>query len=74
MNTHYSQRGTVQSVDSDHGGIVAHVTHDADGAPLEIAYADGAKTTTDFSYDARRRLSSVQTYRGPPAIWSASSA
>ena len=36
----------------------------------QIVYGDAAGTTSVFSYDTRRRLSSVQTYRGPPAIWS----
>src|SRR5690606_36072900 len=37
-----------------------------------ITYGDAAETKTAYLYDERRRISSVQTYRGPPAsgYWS----
>jgi RHS repeat-associated protein len=70
VTTQYSQRGTVSSVTSSYGSLVASVGRDADGLVNQLVYGDAAKTTSALSYDARRRLSSVQTYRGPPAIWS----
>jgi RHS repeat-associated protein len=68
--TEYTRRGTVGSVTSDHGALVTHVTHAADGPAIGIEYGDAARTTTAFQYDPRRRLASVQTYRGPPSVWS----
>ncbi len=72
VTTDYTKRGTVRTVGSsyDPDPIVASVTRDADGLVEQIIYGDAAKTTTEMSYDLRRRLSSVQTYRGPPAVWS----
>ena len=43
---------------------------DADGLVGQIVYGDLANTTTQFTYDNRRRVKTVQTYRGPPASWS----
>ena len=54
-----------------YGSLVASVTRDADGLVNQIVYGDAAATTTGFTYDDRRRLQSVQTYRGPPAAWTA---
>jgi RHS repeat-associated protein len=70
VTTHYSQRGTLSSVSSTYGPLVSRVLRDADGNVNQIAYGDTAGTTSAFTYDLRRRLSSVQTYRGPPASWS----
>jgi RHS repeat-associated protein len=70
VTTKYSARNTVASVGSGYGPIVAGVTRDADGPITQIVYGDAAPTTSAFSFDARRRMSSVQTYRGAPAIWS----
>ncbi len=70
VTTYYSQRGTVSSVSSSYGPLVTSVTRDADGSVDTIVYGDVAGTTSSFSYDARRRVSTVQTYRGTPALWS----
>ncbi len=72
VTTDYTKRGTVRTVGSSYSPdpIVASVTRDADGLVEQIVYGDAAKTTTAMSYDLRRRLSSVQTYRGPPPMWS----
>src|SRR5260370_5052194 len=51
--------------------LVSSITGDADGLIGQVVFGDAAGTTSAFSYDARRRLSSAQTYRGAPAIWSA---
>ena len=55
---------------SGYGALVTGITRAADGLVQRIGYGDVAGTNSVFSYDTRRRLSSVQTYRGPPAIWS----
>jgi RHS repeat-associated protein len=68
--TNYSARGTVRSVGSSYGALVSNVTRDADGLIQQIGYGDVAQTSTHFQYDQRRRVSSVQTDRGPPALWS----
>jgi RHS repeat-associated protein len=65
----YSKRGNTYTVGSSYGDLVTQVTHDADGLVSRVEYGDVAKTTTDFGYDDRRRLQTVQTYRGPPSIW-----
>jgi len=44
--------------------LVHHARNDADGKTLEIEYGDLAKTKTSFLYDERRRVKTVQTYRG----------
>ncbi len=61
----YSSRGTVKRVDSSYGSLVASVARDADGLINQIVYGDAAQTQSAFGYDERRRLSTVQTYRGP---------
>jgi len=68
--TSYSGRGSVKQVTSSYGVLVASVVHDADGLTTSIVYGDAASTTTAFDYDLKRRLRSVQTYRGPPSVWS----
>jgi len=69
VTTAFSVRSLVKSVESDHGAVIANVTHDADRLPLQIVYGDVARTTTTMSYTGRRQILSVQTYRGPPALW-----
>ncbi len=78
VTTQYSQRGTVKSVGTGYGAasgmaspLVSSITRDADGLIGQVVYGDAAATTSALSYDGRRRLSSAQTYRGAPAIWSA---
>ncbi len=79
VHTDYTPRGTLRRVTSSYGAqdasswpdLVTSVTHDADGAVSQIVYGDTAHTTTATSHDGRRRLSSVQTYRGAPAVWTA---
>jgi RHS repeat-associated protein len=72
VTTTYSKRGTVSKMSSGYGDLITTIGRDADGLLNQIVYGDAAKTTTAYTYDTRRRLSSVQTYRGPPAtgIWS----
>jgi RHS repeat-associated protein len=67
--TTYSKRGTVKQVAGSYGVLVAGVTRDADGLVKQIDYGDLAQTTTASLFDARRRLSTVQTYRAAPPAW-----
>ena len=59
----------MKSVGGSYDTLVASLTKDADGLTQQIQYGDVAGTTTGFQYDNRRRLRSVQTYRGPPSVW-----
>src|SRR5690606_13286797 len=69
--TTYSARGTVKTVGGSYGPLITGIQRTADGLMKQMTYGDAAGTTTAYSYDQRRRLSSVQTYRGPPGsgIW-----
>ncbi len=67
--TSYTKRGSVRDVTSSWGALVGALVHDADGLPQSITYGDVAGTRTDYGYDDRLRLFTVQTYRGPPALW-----
>ncbi len=69
VETAYSKRGSVKWVGGSYGTLVQSVAHDADGLATQIVYGDAASTTTEYGYDDKRRLRTVQTYRGPPAIW-----
>lgn len=71
VTTSYSKRGGVASVGGSYGTLVSSVTHNADGLKEQIAYGDVAQTSTVFTYDVRQRLASAMTYRGPPALWTA---
>ncbi len=70
VRTTYTKRGTLDQVAGSYGTLVAQVLHDADGLPTHVEYGDLAQTSTDFTHDVRRRLKTVQTYRGPPVEWS----
>lgn len=65
--TKYSARGAVKAADSSYGSLVSNIVRTADNLVTSITYGDAASTTTAYLYDERRRISSVQTYRGPPA-------
>jgi RHS repeat-associated protein len=65
----YSLRNVIAGVGSGYGQLVASIVREADGPIAQMVYGDVAGTTTASSYDSRRRLSSVQTYRGAPALW-----
>ena len=69
VTTTYSRRGTVQSVQGSYNTLVAKVQRAADGLLDSVQYGDLADTRTDYVYDTRRRVSTVQTYRGPPNEW-----
>ncbi len=70
VTTQYSLRNAVSSVTSGYGPLVTSITRDADGLIANTVYGDAASTQSAFTYDGRRRIASVQTYRGAPAIWS----
>ncbi len=74
VTTEYTHRGTVKLVGSSYGPLVDKIERDAEGKVNEVTYGDIAHTKTHSSYDTRRRLSSVQTYRSPPQLWSATPA
>jgi RHS repeat-associated protein len=69
VRTHYSPRGGVSGVDGSYGLLVSKIRRDSDGLVRELERGDIAHTTTAYSYDERRRLRSVQSYRGVPPIW-----
>lgn len=69
IRTAYTARGTIATVGGSYGPLVTSVTHDADGLALAVGYGDIAHTQTSYLYDDRRRVKSVQTMRGPPALW-----
>jgi RHS repeat-associated protein len=71
VTTTYSAAGDVAAVSSSYGALVSSVTRDADRLVNQIVYGDVAGTTRALSHDGRRRLSTSQTYRGVPALWSA---
>jgi RHS repeat-associated protein len=73
----YSQSGRLREASSSYGQLFSHAQHDATGLLENVVFAGGSgtpETQRAFSYDQRQRLSSVQTYRGPPELWNASSA
>jgi len=70
----YSRSGRVREASSSYGQLFSHVQRDASGLLGQVDYADAAATKRAFSYDQRQRLSSVQTYRGPPVLWNGPSA
>jgi RHS repeat-associated protein len=70
IRTAYTKRGTLKSVDSSYGELVKHVKRSADGLVQSVSYGDAATTETAMSYDSRRRLRSVQTFRQAANLWS----
>lgn len=70
VSTTYTPRGTVKDVTGSFGNLVTSITRTPDGLISQIKFGDAASTTTDYSFDQRRRVQSVQTYRGPPVSWS----
>ncbi len=69
--TQYSQRGTVTTVGGSYGTLVTGVTRDANGLVRNVSYGDAAQTSTASTFDARLRLSTVQTSRATAPLWSA---
>lgn len=69
--THYTSRGTVDRVTSSYqigsssnaSHLISSIARSADGLIENIAWGDLASTTTHYSYDERRRVRTVQTYR-----------
>ncbi|MCB9610148.1 MAG: hypothetical protein H6716_26410 [Polyangiaceae bacterium] len=69
VDTHYTRRGIVQRSDGSYGLLTHSAVFEADGRLTQVKYGDAADTRTSFLYDERRRVRSVQTYRGPPPVW-----
>ena len=75
VTTQYTRRGTLEQAGGSYQRAsgspnVGQIQRTADGLVQEVHYGDLADTTTHYTYDNRRRLRSVQTYRGPPGTWS----
>ena len=69
VTTRYAGNGSVKAVTSSYGTLVRDIRRAADGPIESIGYGDVTDTRTDFRHDDRRRVASVQTYRGPPPGW-----
>ncbi|WP_394845130.1 hypothetical protein LZC95_49765 [Pendulispora brunnea] len=69
VSVDYSLGGRVKAVGSSYGPLLTKAVLDAEGHPLELDYGDRAGTKTEWIYDGRMRVQSVQTYRGPASIW-----
>ena len=65
----YSHRGTLSSIGSSYGILVASRKFSADGLITSAVFGDLAGTQRGYSYDQLRQLRSVQTYRGSPELW-----
>jgi RHS repeat-associated protein len=70
VTTAYSRRGAPIQNGSSYGLLVQSVRYDADGRVHDLTLGDAASTQRTFSYDQRRRVRAVQTYRGEPQLWS----
>lgn len=70
MKTAYTRRGTIKSVDSSYGALVKNIKRSADNLVQSMALGDAAETKTAMSYDSRRRLRSLQTFRAAASLWS----
>ena len=70
VTTSYTRRNKTQDVSGSYGKLVQSIARTGDDLVTRIVYGDIAETATDFGYDFRRRLMTVQTYRGPPSEWS----
>jgi RHS repeat-associated protein len=66
VSTGYSRRGAVKEAGSSYGSLITNIERTADNLVTSVTYGDIAATQTTYLYDERRRVSSVQTYRGPP--------
>jgi len=69
----YSGRGALIGVQSSYGALVHSAVVEATGQTTAVTYGDVAATERAFSYDTLQRLSTVQTFRGPPPLWSQAS-
>jgi RHS repeat-associated protein len=66
----YSRRGAPSNVGGSYGTIVKSQKLSADAKPMEVVLGDAASTKSTFEYDLLGRVSSVQTFRAIPALWS----
>lgn len=69
VNVSYTRRGLVRSVGSSYGPLVVSSSHAADGRPTGTVFGDVAGSQRAYSYDAQRRLRSVQMFRASPELW-----
>lgn len=69
VTTSYTSRGKVRRAAGSYGDLITRIERTADDRVTRITYGDIAGTTTALGYDTRRRIMTVQTYRGPPSEW-----
>jgi RHS repeat-associated protein len=65
----YTRAGVAHHVGSSYGDLIASNTVNANGQTVTVTYGDIAATQTAYTYDERSRVKTVQTKRGPPALW-----
>lgn len=68
----YSKRGSVASVGSSYGTLVASMTYAADGLLNVARLGDAAATQREYTYDGRRRVQTVQAFRAEAPLWTSS--
>jgi RHS repeat-associated protein len=66
----YSKRGAVKRIESSYGLLLDSMVHRPDGLVEKFKLGDAAGTERFFTYDIRKRVQSVQSYRGNLALWS----
>jgi RHS repeat-associated protein len=65
----YAKTGRVKSVGGSYGTLFAGGVYHPDGRADSLTLGDEAQTTRTFCYDVKKRVSSVQTMRAEPGIW-----
>jgi RHS repeat-associated protein len=65
----YSMSGALRSISGSYGVLLASASYAADGRPGTFTLGDAAATTRAYSYDANRRVRSVQAYRAAAPLW-----
>jgi RHS repeat-associated protein len=61
IQSHYTQRGLLASVDGDYGMLLRRTVVDADGSLLEAHYGDVGESTRKLTYDEDRSARTVKT-------------
>jgi RHS repeat-associated protein len=65
----YTLRGFTRSIGGSYGPLLAGEVHAADGLTTSTQYADTARTSATFEYDARRRSSRYALSRPTAGPW-----
>jgi hypothetical protein len=69
ITTTYGVRGFPVAIGGSYGTLIKRSVIDANGKTTTLAYGDNAGTTTTLGYDAKLRLVTALTNRGPTAAW-----